>query len=82
MDEGLQAAEQTGAAGADATDGGQVGMMEDRQLDGQTAPDAARNHRKEKKPQTLEKKKSLRQHGAAAPSHVSHAENLNVSLFW
>lgn len=37
------AAEQTGGAGADAADDGQVGMMEDGQLDGQTAPNAERN---------------------------------------
>lgn len=52
VNEGLPAAEQAGAAGADATDGGQVGMMEDRQLHGQTAPHTERNHRKEVKLQT------------------------------
>lgn len=40
--EGLPAAKHAGAAGADATDGGQVGVMEDGQLDGQTAPRAGR----------------------------------------
>lgn len=54
VNEGLPAAKQTGAAGADATDGGQVGMMEDRQLHGQTAPHAERNHRKEVKLQKLQ----------------------------
>lgn len=34
--ERLLPAEQTGAAVADAADGGQVGVMEDRQLHGQT----------------------------------------------
>lgn len=43
---GLKAAEQTGAAGADAADSRQVGMMEDGQLHGQTTPHAERNHRK------------------------------------
>lgn len=38
MNEGLAAAEQAGAAGADAADGGQVGMMEDGQLHRETAP--------------------------------------------
>lgn len=47
MDESFPAAEQTGAAGADATDGGQVGVMEDGQLHGQSPPDAERSHRKE-----------------------------------
>lgn len=37
------AAEQTGSAGADAADDGQVGMMKDGQLDRQTAPNAERN---------------------------------------
>lgn len=36
VNEGLLAAGQTGAAVADAADGGQVGVMEDRQLHGQT----------------------------------------------
>ncbi len=40
MNESFPAAEQAGVAGADATNGGQVGMMEDGQLHGQTAPDA------------------------------------------
>lgn len=35
----LLVAEEAGAAGADASDDGQVGMMEDGKLEGQTAPD-------------------------------------------
>lgn len=49
IDKDFLAAEQAGAAGADATDRGQVGMMEDGQLDRQTAPHADRNHRHEEK---------------------------------
>lgn len=44
VSEGLLAAEQTGAAGADAADGGQVGVMEDGQLHRQAPPHAARRH--------------------------------------
>ena len=44
VNEGLSAAKQTGAAGADATDVGQVGVMEDRELHGQTAFHTERNH--------------------------------------
>lgn len=42
--EGLLAAEQTGAAGADAADGGQVGVMEDGQLHRQAPPHAEGRH--------------------------------------
>lgn len=40
VNEGLAAAKKAGAAGADAPDGGQVGMMEDRQLHRETSPHA------------------------------------------
>lgn len=40
MNEGLATAEQAGAAGTDAANGGQVGMMEDGQLHRETAPHA------------------------------------------
>lgn len=38
----ILAAELTGTAGSDATDEGQVGMMEDGQLDGQTTTNSER----------------------------------------
>lgn len=38
MNKRLRAAEQAGAAGADSAHGRQVGVVEDGQLDGETAP--------------------------------------------
>lgn len=48
MNEGLPAAEQAGGAGADATDGGEVRVMEDGQRDGETAPHAGRRKQNNK----------------------------------
>lgn len=42
VNEGLTTAEQARGAGADATDGGEVGVMEDGQRHGETAPHAGR----------------------------------------